>query len=116
VIIGAAQGGISPQIAARAQSEDAYYIGSYGDETKFAPDHVVTSVVADLRRGYEDAVDGWLNGDFSAEIHTEGVKEGTLKVTPLRLGFEDKQAEVDKAIEDLSSDSVEWPKGACAQR
>jgi basic membrane lipoprotein Med (substrate-binding protein (PBP1-ABC) superfamily) len=113
-IIGVAQGGVAPQIAARAQSEKALYVGSYIDEQKYAPDAVPTSVVIDLSPYYKEAVDGWSAGSFSNKVHVTGVKDGVIKVLPLRLGFEDQQPKLDAQMEKLTNGEVEWPAGKCA--
>jgi len=115
VIIGVTQGGITPQIAARAQSSGAYYIGSYVDEEKFAPKATPTSVVVDLSPYYEEAVNGWLNGDFSNEIHITDIADGGIKVLPLKLGFEKDQGKLDAQLEKLKAGEVTWPAGKCAQ-
>jgi basic membrane lipoprotein Med (substrate-binding protein (PBP1-ABC) superfamily) len=113
-IIGVAQGGVAPQIASRAQSEKALYVGSYIDEQKFAPSAVPTSVVIDLSPYYAQAVDGWENGSFSNKVHVTGVKDGVIKVLPLRLGFENQQGKLDAQVQKVSSGAVKWPAGKCA--
>jgi basic membrane lipoprotein Med (substrate-binding protein (PBP1-ABC) superfamily) len=114
VIIALVHGGVSPQIAAEAQTQGAYYIGSFGDETASAPEATVASVVVDFQDVYEEAVEGWTSGDFDASINTRGVAEGMIATTPLTLGFEDKQPQVDAALEQLRNGEITWPEGPCS--
>jgi basic membrane protein A len=113
VIVSVTQGGIAPQIAARAQAEDASYIGSYDDEEKFAPDATVGSVVVDLSAGYEEAVKTWLNGTFDPRIHTTGAAEGTIKLN-VRDDLSDVDGEMQTVLEEVKSGAVKWPAGKCA--
>jgi basic membrane protein A len=113
VIVSVTQGGIAPQIAARAQAEDVNYIGSYDDEEKFAPKATVGSVVVDLSNGYEQAVKTWLDGSFDPSIHTTGAAEGTIKVN-VRDDLSDVDSEMQAVMDKVKSGEVEWPAGKCA--
>ncbi|HEY0279039.1 MAG TPA: BMP family ABC transporter substrate-binding protein [Solirubrobacterales bacterium] len=115
-VVALVQGAVSPQIASRAQSEGAYYVGSFGNEEKFAPKATVTSTVINFGQGYEQAVDGWMEGNFSPEIHTTGFKAGTIEQTPLTHGFEKDQSKLDEQIKKVEAGEVQWPSGgACAK-
>jgi basic membrane lipoprotein Med (substrate-binding protein (PBP1-ABC) superfamily) len=111
VIVSVTQGGIAPQIAARAQAENASYIGSYDDEEKFAPKATVGSVVVDLSAGYEEAVKSWLAGNFDPSIHTTGAAEGTIKMNVR----DDLNAQMQTVLDKLKSGGVTWPAGKCAK-
>jgi basic membrane protein A and related proteins len=115
VIVGATTEGMAPQVAARAQSQNAWFIGDIGDVSKFAPKAVVTSVIANVAPGYTKAVSTWVKGDFSPTINVTGVKDGTLRLLPLRLGFAKFNARVRSIERRLASGGVVWPKkGFCA--
>lgn len=115
VIIGVTVGGMAPQIAARAQAQDAWYIGDVADASKYAPEVTPTSVVVNLKSGYVEAVQGWMSGDFAPEIHITGVSEDTISALPFRLGFDQHNARLQEIEEHLKNDAVEWPQeGVCA--
>jgi basic membrane lipoprotein Med (substrate-binding protein (PBP1-ABC) superfamily) len=114
VIVSVTQGGVAPQIAARAQAEHAAYVGTFADEEQFAPKATVGSVVIDFRAGYEQAVKTWLDGNFDPSIHTTGVADGTIKVTALHNALEGSEAQVEEVVEKLKSGDIDWPAGKCA--
>lgn len=112
VITAPVHGGVSPQIAAQAQKDGVYYIGAFADEAASAPDAVVSSVYVNFLESYTEAVDSWMNGTFSPSINILGVKEGVIDSTPLTLGFEGKQGEVDQVKQQLANNEVTFT-GAC---
>jgi basic membrane lipoprotein Med (substrate-binding protein (PBP1-ABC) superfamily) len=115
VIVGITTEGMAPQVASRAQSQNAYYIGDIGDVTRFAPKAVVSSVVAKVGPGYTTAVNGWMKDEFDPSIHIAGVKDGALGLQPLRLGFGKFDGRVRSIQQRLASGNVSWPKsGPCA--
>lgn len=114
VIIALVHGGVSPQIAAEAQAQGAKYVGSFLDESASAPEATVASVVIDFQQVYEEAVQGWVDGDFDASITTRGVQEGMITTTPLAPEFEDRQPDLDATVDQLSNGEVDWPEGPCS--
>ena len=114
VIVALAHGGVSPQVAAEAQSLGAYYVGSFMDESESAPEATAASVVIDFQEVYEEAVQSWTSGDFDASITTRGVAEGMITATPLAQGFEDRQSELDAVVEQLTNGEIDWPEGPCS--
>lgn len=113
VITAPVHGGISPQIAAQAQKDGVYYIGAFADESASAPEAVVSSVYVNFLESYTEAVDSWVNGTFNPSINILGVADGVIDSTPLTLGFEDKQPEVDAVKQQLANGEVVYPEGAC---
>lgn len=113
VITAPVHGGISPQIAAQAQKDGAYYIGAFADESASAPKAVVSSVFVNFLKSYTEAVDSWMGGTFNPSINILGVADGVIDSTPLTLGFESKQPDVDKIKQQLANDEVVYPTGPC---
>lgn len=113
VITAPVHGGVSPQIAAQAQKDGVYYIGAFADESASAPEAVVSSVYVNFVNSYTEAVDTWMNGTFDPSINILGVQDGVIDSTPLTLGFEGKQAEVDAVKQQLANDEVVYPDGPC---
>lgn len=109
VLVGITHGSISPQIAARVQDAGKFYIGSYGDETKFAPKATVTSGLLNFKLGYEKVARQRLAGTFTPGIFRGGIKDGFVKLTPLRLGFQGKQKQVDALLARVASGKLEIP-------
>lgn len=113
VLTAPVHGGISPQIAAEAQKDGVYYVGSFADEQPSAPKSVVSSVYVDFLQSYSTAVDTWMNGTFDPSINILGVKDGVINFTPLTLGFEGKQSVIDGVKNQLANGEVTWPDGPC---
>ena len=113
VLTAPVHGGISPQIAAEAQKNGVYYVGSFADEAPSAPEAVVSSVFVNFLQSYSQAVDTWMNGTFDPSINILGVADGVIDSTPLTLGFEDKQATIDGVKQQLANAEVAWPEGPC---
>ena len=113
VLTAPVHGGISPQIAAEAQKNGVYYVGSFADEAPSAPESVVSSVFVNFLGSYSEAVDTWMNGTFDPSINILGVADGVIDSTPLGLGFEDKQATIDGVKQQLANNEVVWPEGPC---
>lgn len=112
VITAPVHGGVSPQVAAQAQKDGVYYIGAFADEAASAPEAVVSSVYVNFLESYTEAVDSWMNGTFDPSINILGVQDGVIDSTPLTLGFEGKQAEVDAVKQQLANNEVVYT-GAC---
>jgi basic membrane lipoprotein Med (substrate-binding protein (PBP1-ABC) superfamily) len=108
-------GGISPAIAQRVQSAGRWYVGSIANETKSAPKATVASVLLSNRQGYERVGLSVLNDTFKAQITHNGVKEGFVRVTPFRLGFQSKNGTLQRLVAKLKGGGVTWPKGACSK-
>jgi basic membrane protein A len=113
VITAPVHGGISAQIAAQAQKDGVYYVGAFADESASAPEAVVSSVYVDFLASYTEAVDSWMNGTFNPSLNTLGVADGGIDSTPLTLGFEGKQPEVDTVKQQLANAEVVYPEGPC---
>lgn len=113
VITAPVHGGVSPQIAAQAQKDGVYYIGAFADESASAPEAVVSSVYVNFLESYTEAVDSWMNGTFQPSINILGVQDGVIASTPLTLGFEGKQPEVDAVTQQLANGEVVYPDGPC---
>jgi basic membrane protein A and related proteins len=114
-IIAITHGGVSPQIAGRAQDEGAQYIGTFADEREFAPEAVVTSVAVDFTSGYQEAVDSWLDGTFEPVIHVRGFADGMLMVIEFQEGFEDAATRTQELVDQLAAGEVTFPEdGMCA--
>jgi basic membrane protein A and related proteins len=109
VIIALVHGVISPQIAAQAQSLGVRYVGSFADESASAPQATVGNVVINFGDDYVEAVRSWLDGTFEPTVHTGGVADGAIGVTPLAQGLADRQTDLDAAVEALRAGSVQWP-------
>jgi basic membrane protein A len=99
VLAGITNAVVSPQVAARVQAEGKWYIGSYGEETKYAPKAVVTSVLLKPGSGYQAVADQVLAGTFKSGIFRKTIKDGFVALTPLRLGLASHAAEI-KALQD----------------
>lgn len=56
-------------------------VGIFADESKFAPDAVVTSVIIDWQ-GYAETVKAVMDKTFQPGVNVRGFKEGMLKVLP----------------------------------
>ena len=85
-----------PAVAARAQDAGIYFIGSYGDESKFAPKVTVTSVILGFKLGYETVAKELDSGTFKPGINIYGIKEGFVYLSPFRLGLTKKEAQAKK--------------------
>lgn len=110
VIVAVTQGGISPQIAAAVQSAGKLYVGSYADETKFAPKATVTSAIFDFSLGYQRVAQAKLDGTFKPAIYHYGVKQGFIKLAkPFRLGHAGIQAKVDSYLTRLAAGKIKIP-------
>lgn len=110
VIVAVTQGGISPQIAAAVQSAGKLYVGSYADETKFAPKATVTSAVFDFSLGYQRVAQAKLDGTFKPAIYHYGVKQGFIKLAkPFRLGHAGIQSKVDSYLARLAAGKIKIP-------
>jgi basic membrane protein A len=86
-ILPVTQNFLSSRIAAQAQAAHSHYIGAYTDETTFAPKAVVTSVVLDFAKVYDEVGKESAAGHLQPGIFTWGLKEGFIKLMPFRLGF-----------------------------
>jgi basic membrane protein A and related proteins len=104
-------GGPIGQIARAAQQRDNYFVGFLDDSTDFAPDAVVTSVAFDFTFGYERVADAVENDQFEPGIFHSGLKEGSIDVLPFRLGFEDKEGELDDMLAQLEAREISFPAG-----
>jgi basic membrane protein A len=110
VIVAVTQGGISPQIAAAVQSAGKLYIGSYADETKFAPKATVTSAIFDFSLGYERVAQAKLAGTFKPGIYHYGIKQGFIRLAkPFRLGKSGIQKKVDSYLSRLAAGKIKIP-------
>jgi basic membrane lipoprotein Med (substrate-binding protein (PBP1-ABC) superfamily) len=110
VIVAVTQGGISPQIAAAVQSAGKLYVGSYADETKFAPKATVTSAIFDFSLGYQRVAQAKLAGTFKPGIYHYGIKEGFIKLAkPFRLGHSSIQKKVDSYLARLAAGKIKIP-------
>ena len=106
VIIPVTQGSVSPQIAARVQDRGKWYLGSYGDETRFAPKATVTNAVVKFELGYRTVAQQRAAGTFAPGIHRGTIANGFIKLTPYRLGFAKLQAKTDALIKKAASGKV----------
>lgn len=113
VLTAPVHGGVSPQIAAQAQKDGVYYVGAFADESASAPEAVVSSVYVNFLESYTEAVDTWMNGTFDPSINILGVSDGVIDSTPLTLGFEGEQGEVDAVKQQLANNEVVYPDGPC---
>jgi basic membrane protein A len=109
-VVAVTQGGISPQIAATVQSAGKYYIGSFADETKFAPKATVTSAIFDFSLGYERVAKQKLAGTFKPAIYHYGVKQRFIRLSkPFHLGFGNIQSKVDSYLARLANGQIKIP-------
>ncbi len=104
VIVAVTHGGVSPQIAGRAQEEGALYIGSYADEEQFAPEATVTSVLPDLSGGYRAVAEQVVDGTFAGPIINLGsIADGSIRLTEFSAGYEDVEAQVQELADMVAS-------------
>jgi simple sugar transport system substrate-binding protein len=87
VIYAVVTGSAAPAVAARAQQAGKWYVGSYGDEARFAPKSTVTSAVLLFGLGYGTVADQREDGTFKPGIIRRGIEDGYIKLTPFRLGL-----------------------------
>ena len=87
VVLPVTQSLVSGRIAARVQRGHGRYVGAYADESAAAPKAVVTSVVVDFRKAYEQVGRQRASGAFKPGLFTGGVADGFVKVLPFRLGL-----------------------------
>jgi basic membrane protein A and related proteins len=110
VIVAVTQGGLSPQIAAAVQRAGKLYIGSYADETKFAPKATLTSAIFDFSLGYQRVAQAKLDETFKPAIYHYGVKQGFIRLAkPFRLGYSRIQAKVDSYLARLTAGKIKIP-------
>jgi basic membrane lipoprotein Med (substrate-binding protein (PBP1-ABC) superfamily) len=86
VIVVAVNSVVSPQIASRAQDAGKLYIGSYVDESKYAPNATVLSVITDFLGGYRTVADQVAKNQFKPGQYIKGIEHAWVKATPFRAG------------------------------
>ncbi|MCU1497643.1 MAG: Purine-binding protein precursor [Acidimicrobiales bacterium] len=80
----------------RVQELGKKVVGIFADESEFAPEAVVTSVIIDWQ-GYAETVEAVMEDTFEPGIHVRGFQDGMLDVLP----SDDK--ELDGKIEDVKA-------------
>ncbi|MSO94877.1 MAG: BMP family ABC transporter substrate-binding protein [Thermoleophilia bacterium] len=101
VLFAVATGGASPAIAARAQQLGKLYVGSYGDESRFAPKATVTSAVLKFGLGYVAVAKQRQSGTFKPGIIRKGVADGYISLTAFRLGKTAQEAQAAAILKNL---------------
>jgi basic membrane lipoprotein Med (substrate-binding protein (PBP1-ABC) superfamily) len=109
VLVGITNAVVSPQVAARVQAEGKLYIGSYGDETKYAPKSVVTSVLLKPGSGYQTVAQQVLDGTFKPGIYRKTLKDGFIGYTGFKLGLQKHAATIRKLQNQLASGQIKVP-------
>jgi basic membrane protein A len=101
-------GGTVPGIMKSVEKAGGAAIGSYTDESKFAPDNVPTSVVLDWSAGaLSKLADALENDSFEAGITKLTVENGGLSVLPFKgEGADEKTAKMEKLLEGIKSGEV----------
>ncbi|MSO94897.1 MAG: BMP family ABC transporter substrate-binding protein [Thermoleophilia bacterium] len=94
VILALTNGGVSGSIAGRVQQLGKTYIGSYGDESKFAPKATVTSVAANLSDAYGTIAQQVASGTFKPGLFVTGIKQNGILIYPFAPGNEATAAQV----------------------
>jgi basic membrane protein A len=87
------------------QSLGKKIIGIFADESSFAPNAVITSVIINWK-GYAETVQAVMNHSFKSGIHVGGFKDGMIDLTTFAAGSSDLQAKADAAKQALTSGSV----------
>jgi basic membrane protein A len=106
-------GGTVPGIMKTVSKAGDFAIGSYTDESEYAPKNVPTSVVIDWNAGALQSLVDSLTGDsFKAGITKLTVENGGLNVLPFKnvAGAEEKTSQMDSLLADIKSGKVKVPE------
>ncbi|MEA2408935.1 MAG: basic rane protein [Thermoleophilaceae bacterium] len=114
-VISAIVHGVNGAIAARIQSAGNYYIGSYDDESKFAPKAVPTNATFEFQIAYAQVGKELEAGSFDPGPHTYGIKDGYIKLTPFKLGFENQYDKAQAIMKDAADGKYDADFEACNQ-
>lgn len=87
------------------QSLGKKIIGIFADESSFAPQAVITSVIINWK-GYAETVKAVMDHTFQAGIHVGGFKDGMIDLTPFASGNNDLEAKASAAKQALASGQV----------
>jgi simple sugar transport system substrate-binding protein len=108
--------GTTPAIAAQIQSAKKWYIGSYADDTHYAPKATVTSATFDFRQGYEAVAKDLAAGKFTPGIHRYGIKEGFIKLLPFKLGFASQGKKAEAVMKAAATGKYDKQLAPCKAR
>jgi simple sugar transport system substrate-binding protein len=100
-------------IAKRVEDEGRIYVGSW-DASQFAPKARVTSVILNYRQAYDTVARQIQSGQFKPQIVRAGLKEGFVKVLPLRLGHKKVQPTLNRLLAEYAAGKVKFTDKACA--
>lgn len=114
VVLPVVQSGNSAQIAARAQEDGALYVGAYIDESEFAPEATVTSVVFNLENAYREVGKQVESDTFEAGLFTQGIEDEIFDYAPFGEKFADLEEPARDLLEQLKSGEIEIPS-ECAE-
>jgi basic membrane lipoprotein Med (substrate-binding protein (PBP1-ABC) superfamily) len=114
-VISAIVHGVNQAIAARIQSAGNYYIGSYDDESRFAPKATVTNATFEFDIAYGNVAKELAAGTFSPGPHSYGIKDGFITLMPFKLGHEDKTAKAEAIMKDAAAGKYDAQFAECAK-
>lgn len=107
VLLPVGPAGMSAAIATRAQEEDAWYIGAYDDESRYAPEATITSVLTHFEKAFEELGEQVASDSFEGGQSYTGIADGQIELASFKSGFEEAEAEAKQILDKVRSGEIE---------